>query len=54
MFKIDRTELSRIGVAAIGAFILSAVSVTAAVGPARAVETDSRIEAAAAAATPLA
>lgn len=52
MFKIDRIELQRIGVAAIGAFILSAVSVTAAVGPARAVETDSRTQVAAAAALP--
>ena len=48
MFKIDRIELQRIGVAALGALILSTVSVTAAVGPARAVEADSRIHSAAA------
>jgi hypothetical protein len=39
MFTFDRTDFQRIGVAAVGALILTATSVAAAVGPARAVET---------------
>ena len=39
MFKFDRIDLQRTAVAAVGAFILSTTAVTAAVGPARAVET---------------
>ena len=39
MFQFDRTDLQRMGVAAIGALILSTTFVGAAVAPARAVET---------------
>ncbi len=38
MFNFDRTDLQRFAVAAVGAFILSTTAVTAAVGPAMAVE----------------
>ena len=39
MFRFDRIDIHRTAVAAVGALILSATAVTAAVGPARAVET---------------
>ena len=38
MFNFDRTDFQRFAVAAVGAFILSTTAVTAAVGPAMAVE----------------
>lgn len=44
MFNFENTELQRIGVAAIGALLLTVVSVGAAVAPARAVETDRSIQ----------
>jgi hypothetical protein len=47
MFKFDSIDLQRIGIAAIGAFVLTVVSVGAAVGPARAVEMDRSVSAAA-------
>lgn len=47
MFKFDKIDLQRIATAATGAFILTTVSVGAAVGPARAVEMDRDIVAAA-------
>lgn len=47
MFKFDKIDLQRIATAAVGAFMLTLVSVGAAVGPARAVETDRSISAAA-------
>jgi energy-converting hydrogenase Eha subunit E len=40
MFKFDKIDLQRIATAAVGAFVLTVVSVGAAVGPARAVEMD--------------
>ncbi|MDQ3140265.1 MAG: hypothetical protein M3Q15_06025 [Pseudomonadota bacterium] len=49
MFQFDRTDLQRMGVAAIGAIILSTTFVGAAVAPARAVETGPSIYAHAAA-----
>jgi len=39
MFNFDRIDLQRTALAAVGALILSTTAVTAAVGPARAVET---------------
>jgi hypothetical protein len=47
MFKFDKIDLQRIATAAIGAFILTVISVGAAVGPARAVEMDRSVSAAA-------
>ena len=47
MFKFDRIDLQRIGAAVIGAFMLTVISVGAAVGPARAVEMDRSVSAAA-------
>lgn len=47
MFEFDSIDLQRIATAAIGAFILTIVSVGAAVGPARAVEMDRSVSAAA-------
>lgn len=44
MFKVEKIELQRIGVAAIGALVLTAASVGAAVAPARAVEMDRSIQ----------
>jgi hypothetical protein len=41
MFNFDKIDIQRVAVAALGAIILSTVSVTAAVGPARAIETAS-------------
>ncbi len=38
MFKFDRTDFQRFAVAAVGALILSTTAVTAAVGPAVAVQ----------------
>ncbi len=38
MFKFDRIDFQRFAVAAVGALILSTTAVTAAVGPAMAVE----------------
>jgi hypothetical protein len=43
MFKFDSIDLQRIATAAIGALVLTTVSVGAAVGPARAVETDQTV-----------
>lgn len=48
MFKFDTIDLQQIGTAAICAIILSTACVGAAVGPARAVETDRTIQIAAA------
>jgi hypothetical protein len=48
MFTFDKIDLQRVATAAVGAFILTVVSVGAAVGPARAVETDRSVSAAAA------
>ena len=39
MFRFDRIDVQRIAVAAVGAVILTATAVGAAVGPARALET---------------
>ena len=39
MFKLDRIEIQRMAVAAVGALVLTTTAVGAAVGPARAVET---------------
>ena len=47
MFKFDKIDLQRVATAAIGAIILTTVSVGAAVGPARAVEMDRSVSAAA-------
>ncbi len=47
MFKSSKIDLQRIAAAAIGAFLLTTVSVGAAVGPARAVEMDRSVSAAA-------
>jgi hypothetical protein len=41
MFNFDKIDIQRVATAAVGAIILSTVSITAAVGPARAVETAS-------------
>ena len=41
MFNFDRIDIQRIAVAAVGAVILTATAVGAAVGPARALETAS-------------
>jgi len=47
MFKFDDIDFQRIAVAAVGALILTTTVVTAAVGPARAVETEKVVLAAA-------
>ena len=46
MFKFDSIDLQRIATAAIGAIILTIVSVGAAIGPARAAETERNVAAA--------
>jgi hypothetical protein len=47
MFKFDSIDLQRIATAAVCALVLTTVSVGAAVGPARAVEMDRSVQAAA-------
>ena len=39
MFKFDKIDLQRIATAAVGALVLTTACVTAAVGPAHAIET---------------
>lgn len=52
MFKFDHIDLQRIVTAAVGALVLTTACVGAAVGPARAIETDRTVLAAAAAEQP--
>lgn len=47
MFKFDTIDLQQIATAAVGAVILSTACIGAAVGPARAIETDRTIQIAA-------